>query len=58
MKYTIIVNEEQRNTMYAALRGFNAEFPGHETSEELEGMLECLPQDEAEDPGCVHDFTL
>jgi len=58
MKHQIIISEDQRDILYRVLKRWNVDFDGAEESQMLEMMLETLPQDEAEDPGCIHDFTM
>lgn len=58
MKYQIIINENQRVALLQAMRALEMTVSFEdETCELLGAMLEALPQDEAEDPGCFHDFT-
>ena len=59
MKYEIIINEAQRVILLQAFRALESTISLEDEMCELLGdMLEALPQDEAEDPGCTHDFTL
>lgn len=54
-KYLIQISETQRLALVEALMRL-----GHGIDEEdadLEPMLRALPEDEATDPGTIHDFT-
>jgi hypothetical protein len=56
-KYTIVISEEQRAILYAALRPHLQHVEASEEEVMLGGMLRDLPEHESLEPGAINDFT-
>jgi hypothetical protein len=57
VKYTIQISENQRLTLVQAFMALGHVVSLDEECDDLEAMLRSLPEDEASDPGTIHDFT-
>jgi hypothetical protein len=53
----IQISENQRLTLVQAFMALGHVVSLDEECDDLEAMLRSLPEDEASDPGCIHDFT-